>query len=68
MIWRSLFVVADMKVGESFTERNLRAIRPGAGLPPKHLKEILVCHAHRDIERGTSLEWELVSCRRTEKS
>ena len=58
---RSLFVVADMRAGEPFTERNLRSIRPGAGLAPKHLDAILGRCAAKDIARGTPLSWDLVA-------
>lgn len=58
---RSLFVVKDMKAGEKFTEENVRSIRPGHGLPPKFLKEVLGQRATRDVERGTPLEWKLIS-------
>jgi len=57
---RSLFAVADVKAGEVFTPDNVRSIRPGHGLPPKHLKEVLGLRASRDIERGTPLSWDLV--------
>jgi len=57
---RSLFVVEDMKVGETFTEKNIKSIRPGFGLPPKHLQEILGKKAIEDIKRGTPLNWSLV--------
>jgi N-acetylneuraminate synthase len=58
---RSLFVVADMRAGETFTEANLRSIRPGAGIPPKHLESVLGRRAVRDIARGTPLSWDLVA-------
>jgi N-acetylneuraminate synthase len=58
---RSLFVVADVKAGEVFTERNLRSIRPGYGLAPKHWNEVLGRRASRDITRGTPLEWGMVA-------
>ena len=57
---RSLFVVEDVKEGEEFTRENLRSIRPGNGLPPKHLEEILNRKARRDIKRGTPINWELI--------
>ncbi len=58
---RSLFVVENVRAGEVFTEKNVRSIRPGAGMPPKHLGEILGRHAAKDVERGTPLAWELIS-------
>jgi pseudaminic acid synthase len=58
---RSLFVVKDMKAGEIFTEENARVIRPGNGLGPRYLKEILGRQAARDIKRGTPLRRELIS-------
>jgi N-acetylneuraminate synthase len=57
---RSLFVVADMKAGEPFTERNIRSIRPGHGLAPKHLGAILGRRATRDTARGAPLTWDLI--------
>ena len=58
---RSLYVVEDIKVGELFTEGNVRSIRPAYGLHPRHLKEVLGQQATRDIRRGTPLSWELIS-------
>lgn len=57
---RSLYVVEDVAAGAPFTERNLRAIRPGHGLPPKHLKDVLGKAAKNDIGRGTPMAWDLV--------
>jgi pseudaminic acid synthase len=57
---RSLFVVQDVKTGETFTAENVRSIRPGCGLHPRHLGEIIGRQASRDIERGTPLTWDLV--------
>ncbi len=58
---RSLFVVADLKKGEVFTEQNVRSIRPAHGLHPRHLAEVLGQRAACDIARGTPLSWELVA-------
>lgn len=58
---RSLFVVKDMRAGDAFTGENVRSIRPGHGLHPRNLKDVLGRRAARDIRRGTPLTWELVS-------
>lgn len=57
---RSLFVVKDIQAGEVFTEEHVRSIRPGHGLPPKYLPEVLGRRAAQDIERGTPLVWGMV--------
>lgn len=57
---RSLFVVKDMKAGEVFTEENVRSIRPGHGLHPRYLKEVLGRRATQDISAGTPLTWSMV--------
>jgi pseudaminic acid synthase len=58
---RSLFVVQDLKHGQSFSGDNVRSIRPGHGLHTRHLREVLGKHAARDIEKGTPLSWDLVA-------
>lgn len=57
---RSLFVVKDVQAGELFTEENVRSIRPGYGLHPRYLPEVLGRRAARNIEGGTPLGWDLV--------
>ncbi len=57
---RSLFVVRNVKAGENFTTENIRSIRPGHGLHPRYLKEILGRRASLDIEYGTPLDWKYV--------
>jgi pseudaminic acid synthase len=57
---RSLFVVRDVKAGEMFSEENVRSIRPGYGLHPKFLKDIIGRRAKKDIKKGTPLSWELI--------
>jgi pseudaminic acid synthase len=52
---RSLFVVKDIKAGEPFTEENIRSIRPGYGLHPKHYFEVLGKTAKMDLTRGKAL-------------
>lgn len=57
---RSLFVVRKISEGEKFTSENVRSIRPGHGLAPKHYSEILGRTATTTVEMGTPLEWKHV--------
>jgi len=57
---RSLYVVQDIKAGDTLSPANVRAIRPGQGLAPRHLNEILGRTALRDAPRGTPLSWSLL--------
>jgi len=57
---RSLFVVRNIKAEEEFTSENVRSIRPGFGLHPRHLAEVLGRRATQSVERGTPLTWDLV--------
>lgn len=55
---RTLYVVKDIAAGGTFSRENVRAIRPGLGLPTKYLETVLGRAAKRDIPRGTALSWE----------
>src|SRR5262245_3162090 len=57
---RSLFVVEDVAAGEPLTERNVRSIRPAAGLHTRHFEEVMGRRAARAIPRGTPLAWDLL--------
>lgn len=57
---RSLFVVKDIKKGDSFTSDNVKSIRPSHGLHTKYYEEIIGKTARRDIEFGTPLTWNLI--------
>lgn len=57
---RSLYVVSDIQKGEVFTRENVRAIRPGYGLQPKHFETVLGRQAKRCLARGTALSWDMV--------
>jgi len=57
---RSLFVVEDIIAGESFTDENIKSIRPGFGLHPRYYEQIIGKNARTDIKRGTPLDWSLI--------
>lgn len=56
---RSLYIAEDLKVGDVLTPTNLRRIRPGLGLPPKHYDDLLGRRVTQDVERGTPMSWDL---------
>lgn len=56
---RSLYVVQDIKAGDVLSRENVRAIRPGLGLPAKYLEQVLGKAVKQDVKRGTALSWSL---------
>jgi pseudaminic acid synthase len=58
---RSLYVVADVRQGETLSDANVRSIRPGHGLPPKHLPDVIGRAAARDLKRGEPLSWDRIA-------
>jgi pseudaminic acid synthase len=54
---RSLYIVSDLKAGDVLTQENLRAIRPGLGLPPKYHQAVLGKAVKVNVKRGTALDW-----------
>lgn len=60
LLGRSLFVVKDMSAGEKFTEENVRSIRPGYGLAPQYIGEVIGKEALSAIKKGTPLAWGMM--------
>ncbi|MDO9140129.1 MAG: pseudaminic acid synthase [Methylobacter sp.] len=57
---RSLYVVQDLKAGDVLTRDNVRAIRPGFGLPTKYLEQLLGKSVRHAVKKGTALGWALI--------
>lgn len=57
---RSLYIAEDLREGEVLTERNVRSIRPGHGLPPKYLETIIGRRVRKDVKKGSPLSWDLI--------
>ena len=57
---RSLYIVRDLSAGTVLTAENVRAIRPGFGLPTKYLEQVLGKAINQDVRRGTALRWEFI--------
>lgn len=58
---RSLFAVKNIKKGEKFTEQNVRSIRPGYGMHPKYLGQILNKISLENVAKGTPLSFDMIS-------
>ncbi len=57
---RSLYISEDMKKGEILTEKNLRVVRPGYGLPPKYYDMLLGKKVNQTLNKGTPFHWDYV--------
>jgi N-acetylneuraminate synthase len=57
---RSLYVVKDLQAGDSLNTENVRAIRPGLGLPTKYLDQVLGKTVKKSVARGTALHWDML--------
>lgn len=55
---RSLYIVEDIKAGEVLTEKNLRSIRPGLGLSPKFIDQLIGRRVNQNLPRGTAFKWD----------
>ncbi|MEO0411041.1 MAG: pseudaminic acid synthase [Pseudomonadota bacterium] len=57
---RSLYFVRDVKAGQTITADDVRSIRPGYGLKPKYLGDVIGSTAKADVARGTAVSWPLL--------
>ena len=57
---RSLYVVKDLQAGDVLTKDNVRAIRPGLGLPTKYIAQVLGKTVKCSVQRGTALSWDML--------
>lgn len=57
---RSLYIAEDIKAGDVLAENNLRSVRPGYGLHPKYLNDLLGKKVNRDLEKGDRMKWEYI--------
>jgi pseudaminic acid synthase len=58
---RSLYIVQDLKTGDVLTNDNIRAIRPGLGLAPKYIQQVLGMKVNREVKLGTALSWHILN-------
>lgn len=59
--YRSLYVTKAIKKGELFTKENVRSVRPGLGLEPKYIDQILGRVASQDIDFASPMQWDFVA-------
>tara|TARA_Y100001935_G_scaffold238302_1_gene224546 strand:- start:2562 stop:3614 length:1053 start_codon:yes stop_codon:yes gene_type:complete len=58
---RSLYISEDMKKGDTLTEKNLRAVRPGLGIQSKYFDILLGRRVNKNVNKGTPVSWDLIS-------
>lgn len=58
---RSIYIVKDMKAGQAISNSDIRRIRPGYGIAPKHFDEVIGRTVKADLQRGTALRWEVLN-------
>ena len=58
---RSVYFVTDMQAGEVITDKHIRRIRPGFGLPPKHYAGLLGKTVKQNVSAGTATAWDLIN-------
>ena len=57
---RSLYITKDLNEGDILTEENVRSIRPGFGLPPKYIDQVIGKKINKEVKSGTPVSWELL--------
>ena len=57
---RSIYVVKNIEKGEKLTAKNIRIIRPGKGLHPKHYEKLIGKQIKINVKEGTALTWEML--------
>jgi len=57
---RSMYIAKGIKAGELLTRENLRVIRPGYGLAPKHYESLLGRRVNRDLAMGAAMAWVFI--------
>ncbi|OFZ16581.1 MAG: pseudaminic acid synthase [Bdellovibrionales bacterium GWA2_49_15] len=57
---RSLIFAEDLKKGDVITDKNLKCLRPGIGLPPKYYEIFLGKKVNKSIVKGTPLTWDIL--------
>nr|WP_226000511.1 pseudaminic acid synthase [Paenibacillus sp. BJ-4] len=57
---RSLYISENMQAGDILTEKNVRAIRPGYGLPPKYIDQLLGKPVRKNVSKGTPISWDIL--------
>jgi len=58
---RSLYISQNIKKGDLLTPENLRTIRPGLGLAPKHYDILLGKTVNQDVNKGTPMSWDILA-------